>query len=160
MPSRIVPLEPIDQDRVKAITIKEWSSEKVVIHGMVFYPHLLPGFKAVEEDDLTGLITYNVKDKDCEIITLNSFKQGAGIGSSLMKAVEEAAKKRGCLSCSLVTTNNNLNALGFYQKHGYCITEVRPGAVDESRKLKPSIPLVDENGIPIRDEITLKKQIV
>ena len=35
-------------------------------------------------------------------------------------------------------------------------SETSPGAVDESRTIKPQIPLVGENGIPLHDEIRLE----
>jgi hypothetical protein len=58
----------------------------------------------------------------------------------------------------LVTTNDNLDALRFYQRRGFRIAQVRPGAVDETRKtLKPSIAEVGDFGIPIRDEIVLER---
>ena len=56
----------------------------------------------------------------------------------------------------LITTNDNLNALRFYQKRGFELVAVHRHAVDESRKIKPEIPLVGENGIPIRDELGLE----
>jgi hypothetical protein len=59
----------------------------------------------------------------------------------------------------VTTTNDNLNALRFYQRRGFRMTEVRPGAVDRARSQKPSIPLVGEFGIPIHDEIDLERQI-
>jgi hypothetical protein len=49
-----------------------------------------------------------------------------------------------------------LNALGFYQKRGFEIVAVYCGAVNESRKRKPSIPLIGYNNIPLRDEIELE----
>jgi hypothetical protein len=59
----------------------------------------------------------------------------------------------------VTTTNDNLNALRFYQRRGFRITEVRPRAVDDARRLKPSIPIVGEYGIPIRDEIELERRV-
>jgi hypothetical protein len=56
----------------------------------------------------------------------------------------------------LITTNDNLNALRFYQKRGFRLAALYPGAVDESRTIKPQIPLVGENGIPLHDEIRLE----
>ena len=56
----------------------------------------------------------------------------------------------------LVTTNDNLDALRFYQRRGLRITAVAAGAVDEARKIKPGIPLLGDHGIAIRDEITLE----
>ena len=49
-----------------------------------------------------------------------------------------------------------MHALGFYQKRGFRLVAVHPGAVNESRKLKPEIPLIGNDGIPIRDEIELE----
>jgi hypothetical protein len=56
----------------------------------------------------------------------------------------------------LTTTNNNTHALRFYHKHGFVLSAVRINAIAESRKLKPQIPLLDEDGLPIRDEIELE----
>ena len=59
----------------------------------------------------------------------------------------------------VTTTNDNLNALRFYQRRGFRITAVRPGAVDEARRTKPSISTSGEDGIPIHDEIELERQV-
>jgi hypothetical protein len=59
-----------------------------------------------------------------------------------------------------VTTNDNVDALRFYQRRGFRLRAVRPGAVDDARRtLKPEIPAVGEQGIPIRDEIELERAI-
>ncbi len=58
----------------------------------------------------------------------------------------------------MVTTNDNLDALRFYQRRGFTIAEIRRRAVDESRRtLKPTIPDVGCFGIPVRDEIILER---
>ena len=69
------------------------------------------------------------------------------------------AKKAGCSRIWLITTNDNLHALGFYQRRGFVIKAVHPNALDRSRELKPSIPLISENGIPLRDEIELEMSL-
>ena len=53
----------------------------------------------------------------------------------------------------LITTNDNLDAIRFYQRRGFTIATVHAGAIEQSRTIKPSIPLVGSYGIPIRDEI-------
>jgi hypothetical protein len=68
----------------------------------------------------------------------------------------EEARKRNCWRVFLITTNDNLNALGFYQKRGFELVAIHRGAVNESRKVKPSIPLIGDNNIPLRDEIELE----
>jgi hypothetical protein len=56
----------------------------------------------------------------------------------------------------LITNNDNLPALGFFQKRGLSLVAVYRNAVDVARRLKPEIPLVGKNGIPLRDEIELE----
>jgi ribosomal protein S18 acetylase RimI-like enzyme len=159
MKKRVLPLGSDDFEQVREIMIKEWGSDYVIVHGDIIHPAELPGYKITDGEEWVGLITCTIRGQECEIVTLNSFREGEGIGETLTKSVEAYALSQNCKTCMLVTTNDNLNALGFYQRRGFYISEVRPGAVDESRKVKMSIPLVAENGIPIRDEITLVKQI-
>ncbi|RIN83652.1 GNAT family N-acetyltransferase, partial [Mammaliicoccus sciuri] len=87
------------------------------------------------------------------------FRENVGIGSQLLKKLEEISEKKDITKISVITTNDNLNALKFYQKRGYNITKVIPNAVEKARKQKPSIPQFAENGIPIRDEILLEKYL-
>jgi RimJ/RimL family protein N-acetyltransferase len=70
--------------------------------------------------------------------------------------VKEVARQHGCQRVWLITTNDNLNALRFYQKRGFELVAVHRRAIDEARKIKPEIPLIGEYGIPIRDEIELE----
>ncbi|MBK9123270.1 MAG: GNAT family N-acetyltransferase, partial [Chloroflexi bacterium] len=56
----------------------------------------------------------------------------------------------------LITTNDNLDALRFYQKRGWHLVAVHRDALNESRRLKPQIPIIGMDGIPLRDEIELE----
>ena len=105
---------------------------------------------------MAGLVTFHIAGDACEIVTLDSLHPGQGIGTALIEAVKAAAGAAGCRRLWLITTNDNLHALGFYQKRGFRLVAVHPGAVDDSRKLKPEIPLIGNDGIPIRDEIELE----
>jgi ribosomal protein S18 acetylase RimI-like enzyme len=107
-------------------------------------------------DECVGLVTYELDGLACEIVTIDALREGEGIGTTLLKAVEDAAREAGCERVQLLTTNNNLRALAFYQKRGFRLVRLVPGALDEERKLKPSIPLIDEHGLPIRDELHLE----
>ena len=109
---------------------------------------------------LLGLLTYRVDGPDCEVRALFATVTRHGTGSMLLDAVEAAAREVGCGRLWLITTNDNLDALRFYQRRGLRLAALRPGAVDESRAaLKPSIAEVGEYGIPIRDEIILEKAL-
>lgn len=146
-----------DQEWVKSFIRDRWGSEVVVVHDEVYFPHQLPGFLAVLDGEIAGLVTYRVADKDCEVMTLDSIKPSVGVGTALMDAVAEAALQAGCRRLWLVTTNDNLNALRFYQKRGFELAAVHRHAVTKSREIKPEIPMVGEFGIPLRDEIELEK---
>lgn len=145
-----------DNERVARIIAERWGSEIVVAHGAVYRPADLPGFIAYEGDDWLGLITYHVSGLSCEIVTLDSLFPSHGVGTALVAAVKEAAQAAGCRRLWLVTTNDNLNALRFYQKRGFFIAAVHRNALERSRELKPEIPEVGAEGIPLRDEIELE----
>ncbi len=119
----------------------------------------LDGFACLEDSEILGLITFVMGNQECEIISLDSLREGVGIGSSLLGKVEEEASINGCLSLSVITTNDNLHALGFYQRRGFQLVELKCNAVETARIHKPSIPYIAENGIPIRDEILLSKHL-
>ena len=66
------------------------------------------------------------------------------------------AKRKNLNSVIVITTNDNLRALQFYQKRGFVLNKIYFDSMKEARKLKPAIPLKNDNGILIRDEIELK----
>jgi Acetyltransferase (GNAT) family. len=76
--------------------------------------------------------------------------------SALISAARQIADQAGCNRLAVVTTNNNLPALRFYKNRGFIVYTERRNAIAESRKLNPLIPLLDEIGTPIRDEIELE----
>lgn len=137
----------------------QWGAEIVVAHGIVYRPAELDGFIATENDTRVGLITLHVQDHACEIVTFASTRPNRGIGTMLIESAITFAREQGCSRLWLITTNDNLNALGFYQKRGFQLVAIHRGAVDAARKIKPAIPLIGDNGIPLRDEIELEMMI-
>ena len=146
-----------DRDKIDSFFTEHWGSTEMVISTGIYQCNALDGFIVEEDNQIIGLITYVVKEIELEIISLDSLQEGKGIGSSLMDKVEDIAKQKKIRVVSLVTTNDNLNALRFYQKRSYRITSIIPNGVNKARNLKPSIPLIGEHGIPLNDELILKK---
>ena len=91
-----------------------------------------------------------------EIVSIDSTHPGRGVGTALIEAVKKEARRQGCRRLWLITTNDNLNALRFYQKRGFALVAVHRNAIEISRRLKPEIPLTGHDGIPLRDEIELE----
>src|ERR1044071_6634179 len=159
MASNLRRLTAADLPRLRQFWIEHWGGEEMIAHGNVYHPEQLEGFVAADENEWVGLITFFIQGDECEVTSLDSLREGQGIGTQLIdKAVEEARAKN-CKRLFLITTNDNLHALGFYQKRDFEIVTVYRGAMNESRKRKPSIPLVGMDGIPLRDEIELEMML-
>lgn len=156
MTSNLRRLTPADLPRLRQFWIEYWGSDEMIARGRLYLPEQLEGFVIEEENKWVGLITFLIEDDECEVTSLDSLRQGKGIGTRLTDKAIEEARARKCNRLFLITTNDNLHALGFYQKRGFEIVAIYRGAVNESRKRKPSIPLVGMNGIPLRDEIELE----
>jgi ribosomal protein S18 acetylase RimI-like enzyme len=93
------------------------------------------------------------------LVTINAFVDGLGVGGALVDAVADQARGLGCRRLWLITTNDNTRALRFYQRHGFRLVAVHTGAIAESRRLKPGISLIGNDGIPIRDELELERDL-
>lgn len=145
-----------DLPRLRKIWRENWGDEFVVAHGVIYHPDALEGFLAFDGAECVGEITYALSGRECEIVSLDSVREGQGLGTRLIQAAVEEARRRNCSRVFLITTNDNLKALGFYQKRGFQLVKVNRGAVNESRKVKPSIPVLGMNNIPLRDEIELE----
>jgi GNAT superfamily N-acetyltransferase len=115
----------------------------------------LPGFVAEHDGRPVGLLTYRLENDECELAFLAAVERHAGVGTALVKALLDAVSR--CGRIWVVTTNDNLDALRFYQRRGFVLSALRPGAVDEVRRgLKSQISTIGEFGIPLRDEIELE----
>lgn len=136
-----------------------FAGEVVVSRGRVHRPSELAGFVAVAGGERVGLATYDISGAECELVTLDSLLQWRGIGTALLGAVEEGARRAGCTRLWLITTNDNVDALRFYQRRGFVVAALHRGAIEESRRLKPTIPAVGHYSIPITDEIEMEKAL-
>jgi ribosomal protein S18 acetylase RimI-like enzyme len=149
-----------DRDWVRDFVRERWGDETVVGHGVVFRPAMLPGFVVTDDGgDALGLLTYTMEGDACEIVTVDAVVEGRGYGSVLIEAVAHVAAEAGCSRLWLITTDDNVRAIGFYRARGFEVVAIREDAIAESRKLKASIPLVNEHGVPIRDEIEMERRL-
>ena len=115
---------------------------------------------AIDECDIwvagamAGAAAVSLRDAPtAELVAINAFTPYRGVGTALIAAI--TASLAGCEALRLTTTNDNLDAIRFYQRRGFRLLALRPGAVDQARILKPGIPEVGDYRIPIRDEIDL-----
>ena len=155
----IRPINPTDIPKIHQTVEALWGSHIVIVHLERYNCDELPGFAAFIDGDLAGFLHYELRDSVCEIMTLAALSEGQGVGTALIAAIETFATEHHCSHLQVATTNDNLHAIAFYQHRGFQIKEIIPGLIDLARELKPSIPLIGENGIPIQDEILLEKEL-
>lgn len=159
MTVRLRALRAEDRSWVVERTVRLTGASHVVVDGRIHRPEELPGLVAIVDERRVGHVTWRVDGDVTEIVTLEATVPRVGVGTALIEGAEAAAGEAGRTRLRVVTTNDNLDALRFYQRRGYRLAEIRPGAVDRSRQVKPSIPETGLHGIPIRDEIELVKRL-
>lgn len=151
---KIIKLSNKNRQYANEIIINNWASTDIVIRGEVVDATKVEGFFAYDNNEIAGLITYKMYGDVCEMVTLNSLNENKGVGTTLCNKLKDFAIKNKCKAIRLITTNDNLKALGFYQKRGFVLNRLFPNAMENVRKMK-NIPLIGDNNIPLRDEIEL-----
>jgi GNAT superfamily N-acetyltransferase len=130
---------------------------RVVRRGELLAPIDHPMLISIDGGAPAGLLTYILGPDSCEVLTLHTVRSWHGVGSALLEAMRTLARDAGCSHLWLVTTNDNVDALRFYQRRGFRLRDLRPGAIDRARReLKPEISKIGDHGIPIRDELELE----
>lgn len=133
--------------------VRAWGSTTVARKGLVIDAAALPGFVAEVDDQRAGLVTYAPRGDEWEVVTLHVAEEGRGTGRALMDAVAASALEQGVRRIWLITTNDNVRAVSFYQRWGMDLVALVRGGASASRLVKPSIPMVGRGGIPVRHEL-------
>jgi ribosomal protein S18 acetylase RimI-like enzyme len=152
------PAGEADRAELDAMFVRLWGATYVVAHGERMDLRTLPTLVAVDESGaFAGALVWRPDGDEVEVASLGATVHGGGVGTALLDAAVALARSRGARRLYLITTNDNTRALRFYQRRGLRITAIDPGAVDRAREqLKPEIPLVGDDGIPLRDELRLE----
>jgi GNAT superfamily N-acetyltransferase len=140
--------------QVAAVWRDHWGGDIVVSRGRIHRPREMNSIVAAQGGScIAGLLAWRRSANDIEIVSLDSFAQNTGVGTALLEAMAGRARDEGVRRLWLITTNDNIRAIRFYQKRGWDICTLHRDAIAEARKAKPQIPLVGDDGIAIRHEI-------
>jgi GNAT superfamily N-acetyltransferase len=157
---KVRPREGADRSAAMAFLARH-NHARVARLGELLEPLNYPALLAEADGEISGMLTY-VPDPgwgQCEFLTLHATEQWHGVGTALIEAMEQLAAGHECARLWLITTNDNVDALRFYQRRGFQLAAVHRHAVEDSRsRLKPEIPVVGAYGIPMHDEIELEKR--
>jgi ribosomal protein S18 acetylase RimI-like enzyme len=135
---RVQPIDVSHRDWLTQLLEQYWGLPVVSISG-AHDPTLLPGFVAEDSGELVGAVTYRTTDSECEVVTLNSLRPRAGVGTELLGAVKTVAERNG-LRLWLITTDDNPSAIAFYEHRGMSRRAVHANFVDSVRSHKPQSP--------------------
>ena len=99
-------IEKQDRDKTTAFIKKEWGGTLIVLReGEQFELANAEGFVIYDKEEIIGLITYEIRDKVCEILSLDSKVEDKGLGTQLVEAVKNVARNNNC--SKLLEQKNN-----------------------------------------------------
>jgi N-acetylglutamate synthase-like GNAT family acetyltransferase len=152
-----------DYPEVLRRLVAAWHAPVIVLRGsardLSHEPALVAEVTGADRR-IVGTLHYLRFGTTMEIASLEANgHQRQGVGTALVEAAADVARRHNCYRLFATTTNDNLDALRFYQRRGFRLVTLRPGAVDEARLTKPEIPTVGEYGIPLRDEIDVERPV-
>ena len=149
-------IDQADRKQIDAFIVRRWYTMQMVVHGERIDLGSADGFYTCDGNEITGLITFRAREKEMEILSIDSLHERRGNGTALLNAATEEARNSGLERIMLMTTNDNLPALRFYQKRGFDLVRIHRNVLEQARKIKPEIPLTGMDGIPLRHEIELE----
>jgi ribosomal protein S18 acetylase RimI-like enzyme len=162
MPIEVRPATAADAPYIERSLTEAFAGTMALAHGELIDCLALPAVVAFEAGEPVGLLTYRVSGQgagsDWEVVSLAAERPGIGVGSALLEWIRATGAGAGAKRIWLVTTNDNVHALRFYQRRGYDLVGLHRDAVTRGRSLKPSIPL-ELNGIPLRHELELELRL-
>ena len=147
---------PSDAAWIAAVMDEDWGGPTIWADGRLNDALALPALIAGERQ---GLAIYDVAGSRAELVLLYALDPRRGTGTALIEALVRRLASLGVHELWLSTTNDNLDALRFYQRRGFRLAELRPDAMAEGRRHKPGIPELGDFGIAMRDELRLVREI-
>jgi GNAT superfamily N-acetyltransferase len=133
-----------------------WGGRVTVVNEQTIDLLSLPTLVAGERD---GIAIFRVAPQ-AELLLLHAMEINVGIGSALLNHLTLQLHEQSVKQLWVTTTNDNVQAIAFYERRGFRLEAVRVGAVDRARRRKPKIPLIGEGGIGIHDELAFVLDIV
>jgi ribosomal protein S18 acetylase RimI-like enzyme len=151
------PKRPDDRGWIAGAMRSAWGSPRVVSRGrLTADATALPGLVAERDGRNAGYALLRLEGAAGEVVVLHSLEPRAGVGRALLDGARAEAARAGCSRLWLITTNDNVEAIAFYQRCGWDWVEFHRDELTRGRRLKPEIPEVGAHGIPLRHELVFE----
>jgi len=156
-PLTIRPAIPADRTHIAELANYFWGEVQVESFGHSYQVDALPAYVACDGDDIVGIASYAREGDATNLVMLNVLPlwQGRGAARGLIAAVIKMTRAEGAERIIVATTNDDLPALGLYQRLGFVITGVLVGRLLEHHG---GVEL-GFDGIPVRDEIQMELRL-
>jgi ribosomal protein S18 acetylase RimI-like enzyme len=156
-PLTIRPATPADGSRIAELADTFWGETEVECFDRTYQVDALPAYVACDENEIIGAACYAREGDAVNLVMLNVLPrwQGQGVARGLIAEVIEAACTEGVERLIVATSNDDLLALGLYQRLGFTITNVLVGRlVEHHGGIEPGFA-----GIPVRDEVQMELRL-
>jgi GNAT superfamily N-acetyltransferase len=148
-----------DRPRVRELFLAEFGHLTIVAFGSVMHAGDEPALVAEMRDDLAGALAYREMGDALHVVALatDPLWQRAGVGGYLLAEAELLARGKSLPRVIAATSNDNIPALYFYQRHGYRLTAIEPDAF-AAQHVRATAP--GFGGIAVHDEVRMEKRLV
>lgn len=151
------PATPGDRHDIEEICDRAWGETDVDAFGRTFDILSAENLVAERDGEFAGLVSLALDRGELAVVLLSVYPgfQGSGVGSALIEAAVVSAREKGVNALKTATTNDDIPALHFYQRHGFAIYQIETGImIDHHGEAIPGFA-----GIPVRDEIRLRRPV-
>ncbi len=154
-----IQLGPATASQVQVTWDDRWGGLIVSLHRE-FVPADVEGLMlSTPAGEDAALVTWKVDGDAAEIVSLDALRPGHGYGSIALSAAEDVLRARGVHRLWLMTTNDNAAAIALYLRNRWRLVAVHLDHMDSVRVRKPSVPLIGENGLPLRDPWEFERRL-
>ena len=149
---------PVDRELAEDIFRREFGGRQLVADGQPIALEHADLLVAETEGGVAGALAWRRLPDALHVIALatDPMWQRAGVGSYLLAEAELLARRLSLTRVVITISNDNIPAQYFYQRRGYRLMRVLPGAI---AALPQNAGLVGFAAIPIVDEIQLAKDL-
>ena len=146
-----------DKSAFLTLMMRHWGSHRMMIGLRVYDCAELPllGLFSAKGEPL-AVASWAMDGEIAVLCALHALSPGQGAAIELLDAVKAAAKAKGATRLRAMLTNDNLPAMGFYQKQGFRFSGLYVEAIDHYRSVIPTIIRTGHQDIPVRDALELE----